>query len=745
MNRTMQQPLELWGGVECTINRVGDRYFSQLAQSGHRQRLSDLERFADLGLRRLRFPILWDELAPDSLDSIQWSVIDAQLQLMRELGIKPIAGLLHHGSGPRYTSLLDARFPEKLATFARLVAQRYPWIESFTPVNEPLTTARFSGLYGHWYPHARDGAVFARALMNQLRGVVLAMRAIREVNSDAALIQTEDLGKTYSSPRLDYQAEFENERRWLSWDLLCGRVNRDHPLWSYLRWLGIDDCDISVFEDEPCVPDIIGVNHYVTSERFLDENLRAHSPETHGGNGRDRYADVAAVRVRPEGISGAAILLREACERYSLPVAVTEAHLACTREEQLRWFKEIWDAAGTLRREGREVCAVTAWSLLGAFNWNSLLTREEDHYEPGPFDLRAPTPRPTALAKMLRGLAQESRFDHPVLDTPGWWRRSVRLSASIAPTEHCPVQDRIGPITNQRTQQRERSILVTGGGGRLARAFVRAAELRGLSCRSLARPQLDIADESQIKEVFESIAPWAVINCAGFSNVDAAENDQDGCTLSNVRGAESLARACARTGTQLLTFSSDLVFDGEKMEPYRESDDPMALNVYGRSKLEAERTVLGLFPQALVIRPGKVFSPNEQCDPFRERLEALGRGESVPAANDVAFSATYLPDLVNVALDLLIDAESGLWHLANSGAVTPAEFLLAAARIAGLDPSLIEPVPVWSLNRPATRPRSRVLQSERGQLLPPWQDALWRYLHDSPPILDQSERIAAFP
>src|SRR5215218_9741125 len=102
-----------------------------------------------------------------------------------EVGVRPIAGLVHYVSAPRHTCLSDPAFPEKLASYARAVAERYPWVEDYTPVNEPLTTARFSGLYGHWYPHGRDGRTFARALLNQLRGVVLAMRAVREVSPAA--------------------------------------------------------------------------------------------------------------------------------------------------------------------------------------------------------------------------------------------------------------------------------------------------------------------------------------------------------------------------------------------------------------------------------------------------------------------------------------------------------------------------------------------------------------------------------
>jgi dTDP-4-dehydrorhamnose reductase len=743
-----QPPLELWGGVECTVNRVGQQFLRQLDCNGHRRRLSDLERFADLGLRTLRFPILWEELAPDSLESIAWSAVDAQLQKLRELGIKPIAGLVHHGSGPRYTSLLDPQFPEKLALFAGEVARRYPWIDAFTPVNEPLTTARFSGLYGHWYPHGRDGSTFARTLLNQCRGVVESMRAIREVTPPAALVQTEDLGKTFSSAHLRYQADFENERRWLTWDLLCGHVQPGHPMWEHLVWLGIPDRDLAFFQEHPCPPQIVGVNHYITSERFLDDDLRDYSPESFGGNGRDRYADVPAVRARAEGLFGPERLLREVWHRYHLPVAVTEAHLDCTREEQLRWLMEVWCAAQNLHREGLDVRAVTAWSLLGAFDWNSLLTRQDGYYESGAFDLRSDSPRPTAVATMLEQLARDGVFEHPTLALPGWWHRPIRLAGAAVlrltaaglARDESPLPSR--SLDAAKTDHAQ-PILITGGAGRMARGFVRAAEVRGLEVRALMRNELNISDERAVSKALETLSPWAVINCAGFSGVDAAEDNEDACRHANVHGAEILARACARSDIPLMCFSSDYVFDGGKGEPYVESDRLEALNIYGESKIMAEEKVRNAFPAALIIRPGKVFAPFEASS-LRDGLRAIARGERVRAASDILFSPTYLPDLVDAALDLLIDGEKAVWHLAHpDAALTPAEFLREAADQAQLDTGLIEGVPIWSLHRRALRPRTRALRSERGQLLPPLGSALGRYCHESPPLRAEVDRAVA--
>jgi dTDP-4-dehydrorhamnose reductase len=150
--------------------------------------------------------------------------------------------------------LLDSDFASGLAAYARAVAERYPWALDYTPVNEPLTTARFSCLYGLWYPHRADYPAFARALVNQCRGIVLVMQSIRDVNPHARLIQTEDMGRTYSTLRLAYQAEFENEQRWLSNDLLCERVNRDHPLYERLIGSGIRQEELEFFSRMPRLP-----------------------------------------------------------------------------------------------------------------------------------------------------------------------------------------------------------------------------------------------------------------------------------------------------------------------------------------------------------------------------------------------------------------------------------------------------------------------------------------------------------
>lgn len=420
-------PVELWGGVECTVNRVQNQYFNQLKRSGHWRRADDLDRFAELGLGRVRFPLLWETLAPDDPDRIDWSWADERLAKARALGLRPIVGLLHHGSGPRYTDLIDPLFPEKFARFARAVAHRYPWVDAYTPINEPLTTARFSGLYGHWYPHHRSDASFITAILNESRATILAMEEIRSVNPNALLVQTEDVGRTFSTRGMRYQAEFDNERRWLTWDLLLGRVTPGCPMWNYFTWAGAAVKDLAFFQAQRCRVDILGINHYVTSDRYLDENVGHYPPELHGRNHRQLYADDAAVRSRPIVSGGFNTAIAETHNRYGMPIALTEVHLGSTVEEQMRWFNEAWQATQRTRERGMDVRAVTSWALLGSFDWDSLVTREQGHYEPGAFDVLNDYPRPTALAEMLQDLARDQYIKNPVVESPGWWRKQSRL------------------------------------------------------------------------------------------------------------------------------------------------------------------------------------------------------------------------------------------------------------------------------------------------------------------------------
>ncbi|RXF71691.1 family 1 glycosylhydrolase [Arcticibacter tournemirensis] len=709
--------MELWGGIECTINRVGNLYLDQLDYSGHYNRTEDLELFADLGISKIRYPVLWEKHLPEADIDINWSDTEKRLLKIKELDIEPIAGLVHHGSGPAYVQMTDDSFAEGLANFAAKTAARFPWIKYYTPINEPLTTARFCGLYGHWYPHESSDNSFLRILINECKATVLAMREIRKINSGAILVQTEDLGKIHSTPLLKYQADFENTRRWLSIDLLCGKVHSKHPLWSYLQSAGINDTDLSFFLENPCPPDIIGFNHYVTSERFLDERVEHYPSHTHGGNHFHRYADVEAVRVAGTEMSGPYNLLKEAWERYHLPMAITEVHLHCTREEQLRWFDSVWKSAIKLEDEKIDLRAVTTWAMLGSFGWNKLLTRPNGEYEPGIYDIRSGRPRPTALCKMIRSLSKKEKYNHPVTERPGWWKKDTRIIYN-----HDPIK--IENITNQRNIP---PLLIVGKTGTLGNAFARICKLRDIDYKLSGRQEFDITDLTGMEKLILDVKPWAIINTAGFVRVDEAEDDELNCFLSNTTGPGHLAALCNKYGIKLMTFSSDLVFDGRKKIPYIEDDNVNPLNNYGLSKAKAEQAVLQSCPDALIIRTSAFFGPWDKYNFVSEVHNAVKKRIPFRAVNDIIISPTYVPDLVNVCLDLLIDDEKGIWHLANDVALSWFDLAAQISERSGGDPALIIPISAAEMDFRAMRPIYSALRSTRGDLLPCLEDALNRY------------------
>jgi dTDP-4-dehydrorhamnose reductase len=709
--------MEVWGGIECSVNRVQNEYFDQLDYAGHYSRPGDICAFNRLGFKKIRYPVLWEKHQPVKENAIDWSATEPRLYELWDNGIDIIAGLVHHGSGPAYVNMLEASFADGLAAYAKKVAEKFPWIEYYTPVNEPLTTARFCGLYGLWYPHQNNDKSFCRILINECRATVLAMQQIRKINPRAKLVQTDDLGKVHSSPLLKYQADFENERRWLSYDLLCGSVNEQHPLYGYLLASGIGKTELQFFIVNKCEPDIMGFNHYLTSERYLDENLDTYPPHTHGGNGRHKYADVEAVRVGGVCPDGPYNLLKEAWERYHLPMAVTEVHLYCTREEQMRWLSLLWNDANRLKEEGADIRAITAWALLGSFGWNNLLTQPYGHYEPGVFDLSSEGLRATALARMIAAYNSAKQFTHPVINNDGWWQRKCRV---IYGNEHF--------FTTEQTQNGIQPILITGKTGTLGDAFARICDIRGITYKIVDRDELDITNPPEIEKIILATNPWAIVNAAGFVRVDDAETEAGNCFAVNTHGPENLAILCAKYDIKLLTYSTDLVFNGYKTNPYTEKDNIAPLSVYGQSKAQGEQRVLYRQPNALVIRTSAFFGPWDNYNFLKLIIENLRDGRSFKVANDVMVSPTYVPDLVNTSLDLLLDGEKGIWHLTNKGQTVWSQLACSIVDRLQLSTHLIEPVPLNTLGYKAQRPVYSVLSSERGSTLPALDNAIDRCL-----------------
>lgn len=683
--------LELWGGLECTVNRVGDAWFDQTPRSGHEHRIADLDLFANLGMTSLRYPAVWERISPDSPDACDWRWTDERLPRLRELGLNPILTLCHHGSGPHYTDMLQDSFAPGLARHAAAVAERYPWVRDYTPVNEPLTTARFSALYGYWYPHTKDEKLFWTALLNEIDATRLSMRAIRAVNTEARLIATDDLGFCHATPPLQKDADFQNERRWMGWDLLCGMVKPGHALWERLAAFGLEE-RLRIIADDPCPPSVIGVNHYLASERLRDHRVelypdRSVADRAVGKCGGVPFVDVDAVRNLRTPLIGLPGLLRQAWERYGIPVAVTEVHNGASREEQVRWFVEVWDGVVQLRKEGVDISAVTAWSLLGSHDWNRMVTRFVGHYEVGVYDVRSGTPRPTMLAPVLKDLAEGRRPQAVGLGSPGWWRRPNRF-LNAAPSG--PAYDL---ALGAELPQGVRPLLIVGAESPLTRLLTGFSEARGLHYRRVAR-----ADETLIR----AIEPWAVVDGRDWAGVcESPESVYDGPQHGGLAPPEGLVRACAAAGVPCGVLSATTDF---------QEIDERLLDVGG--------------PKLLLAGTDRLFMPWERGRFAGAVLDRLDAGLPVIVNPNELWTETYGPDVVDALLDALMDGVAGPKAFVSHERWSAPEFVRALADVAEADPGL-----VIERSRPTVRYTA------------PDPEARWSFVPVLPPLETTAERF----
>jgi dTDP-4-dehydrorhamnose reductase len=196
-------------------------------------------------------------------------------------------------------------------------------------------------------------------------------------------------------------------------------------MWDYFRWLGIPRADLEFFLQNPCPPDILGWDYYITSERFLDETPDKYPSHTYGSNGKHRYADVEAIRVQHSEKHGPKVLMKESWERYRIPIAITEIHIHGTPDEQVAWFSYIWNACLQLQREGVNIRAATAWAMFGSYGWSKLLTENPGEYERGVFDVSSGRPVTTPYTDFLKRLVRNPDVSHS--HVRGWWELSERF------------------------------------------------------------------------------------------------------------------------------------------------------------------------------------------------------------------------------------------------------------------------------------------------------------------------------
>ncbi|MFM8889275.1 MAG: dTDP-4-dehydrorhamnose reductase [Solirubrobacterales bacterium] len=275
-------------------------------------------------------------------------------------------------------------------------------------------------------------------------------------------------------------------------------------------------------------------------------------------------------------------------------------------------------------------------------------------------------------------------------------------------------------------------ILVTGADGMLGRDLVEVSLAAGHEVRGLGRTDLDVTDPDRVRDRLEIDRPDVVINCAAWTDVDGAEDDPEGADLVNGEGAANVAQAAASVDARVLYVSTDYVFDGTKGEPYLESDPPVPISAYGRSKLKGEEATLFANPRAFVVRTTWLFGaggPN-----FVETMLRAGETEGkVLVVHDQVGCPTWTTHL-SVGLVRLLDTDRfGIHHMAATGHCSWYDFAREIFDRAAMEVVTLSAT-TEMLGRKAPRPAFSALESEYEDAieLPPWQEGLAGYLAARP-------------
>jgi dTDP-4-dehydrorhamnose reductase len=274
-------------------------------------------------------------------------------------------------------------------------------------------------------------------------------------------------------------------------------------------------------------------------------------------------------------------------------------------------------------------------------------------------------------------------------------------------------------------------LLVTGGAGMLGQAVATAASRLGHDVVTLSRADLDITDADHVRRVIAAAEPRAVVNCAAWTDVDAAETAEAAATAVNGAGAGNVARAAVENGARLVHVSTDYVFDGAKGEPWVESDPVAPIGAYGRSKLAGEDAVAEAGGEYAIVRTAWLFGAGGRN--FVDTMLALGEErDEVTVVADQVGSPTWSGHLAEALVELAErGGDVGIFHAAGRGACSWYELAVEVFDRANVRCRTL-PTTSDRFPRPARRPAYSVLGSERDEapVLPRWQDGVAAYLAD---------------
>lgn len=277
-------------------------------------------------------------------------------------------------------------------------------------------------------------------------------------------------------------------------------------------------------------------------------------------------------------------------------------------------------------------------------------------------------------------------------------------------------------------------VLVTGVKGQLGYDVVRELEKRGHEAVGVDIEEMDITKEDEVSRVMKSAAPDAVIHCSAYTAVDRAEEDLETCRRVNADGTANIATMCAEMGCKLLYLSTDYIFSGDGERPWEPDDEPSPLNVYGQMKYEGEQAVKAKLDKYFIVRISWVFGINGNN--FIKTMLRLGKENgAVKVVSDQIGSPTYTADLAVLLTDMIESEAYGEYHATNEGLCSWYEFAKEIFRAAGMNDVTVTPVSTGEFPAKAKRPLNSRMSKEKlvqngFRKLPPWQDAVARYIRE---------------
>ncbi|MBQ6393329.1 MAG: dTDP-4-dehydrorhamnose reductase [Eubacterium sp.] len=276
-------------------------------------------------------------------------------------------------------------------------------------------------------------------------------------------------------------------------------------------------------------------------------------------------------------------------------------------------------------------------------------------------------------------------------------------------------------------------VLVTGAKGQLGYDVINELHHRNIEAVGVDVQEMDITDESIVREVLMENSPDAVIHCAAWTAVDAAEDEVEKCSLVNVTGTRNIARVCNDLNCKMLYLSTDYVFDGQGKKPWKPDDQvTKPLNIYGLTKYQGELAVREYVNKYFIVRISWVFGKNGK-NFIKTMLNLAEKYDKLTVVNDQYGTPTYTYDLARLLVDMIQTEKYGYYHVTNEGEyISWYDFACEIFRQAGIEIEIV-PVSAKEYASKARRPEnSRMDKSklvEQGFIpLPDWKDALGRYL-----------------